>query len=126
MDFRIQAVIHFMNENLNRALSLEELAKAINLSPSRLSHLFKTETGLSPVQYWKSLRLHEAAKLLTQTFLRVQEITQQVGIQDESHFYRDFKKAFGLTPLQFRTRYQNNDLLQPESDEANSATKQQD
>jgi AraC family transcriptional regulator of arabinose operon len=125
MDFRIQIVIQFMQENLSHALSLEKLATAVNLSPSRLSHIFKAETGLSPAQYWKSLRLREAANLLTNSFLRVQEITQRVGIQDESHFHRDFKKTFGLTPLQFRARHH---LTSPRlvAVKAISATKQQD
>jgi AraC family transcriptional regulator of arabinose operon len=125
MDFRIEAVIRFMEENLSRELSLEDLADTVNLSPSRLSHVFKAETGLSPAQYMKALRLREATNLLVNTFLRVQEITQQVGIQDESHFHRDFKKSFGLTPLQFRARHQPARQVRPIC-AAISAPKQQE
>ncbi len=124
MDSRIQTVIQFMEANLSRVLSLDELADAVNLSPSRLSHVFKAETGLSPAQYWKTRRLRQAAKLLAHTFLRVQEITQAVGIHDESHFHRDFKKTYGLTPLQFRARHHQ--ANQRRMGAAASATKQQD
>lgn len=86
------------------------MAASVNLSPSRFQHLFKLETGISPASYLKALRIEEARRLLETTFLTNQEIIARVGIRDESHFARDFKKAHALSPGQYRARHhsQNN------------------
>jgi transcriptional regulator GlxA family with amidase domain len=94
-----------MTTDLGRELSPGELAQSINLSASRLRHLFKDETGASLAQYLKTQRMRKAKQLLETTFLNVQEIMLQVGIKDKSHFVKDFKKANGLAPLQYRTQY---------------------
>lgn len=102
MDQRVQRVILIINENLTREPSLGELAQAINLSSSRMCHLFKTETGVSPKQYIKMVRIQRAKELLLTSFLSVKEIARMVGARDESHFVRDFKKECGFTPTQYR------------------------
>lgn len=98
-------MVELMRGDLGRALSLEALAHAVNLSPSRLHNVFKNETGVSPARYLKTLRLERAKELLAESFLSVKEIRVCVGIGDESHFVRDFRKAYGLTPTQYRARH---------------------
>lgn len=105
MNPKIQAVVEFMEANLNRELSLNELAQSANVSRSHLCHLFKTQTGVTPGQYLKSLRMQKARELLETTLLSLKQITAEVGLKDESHFMRDFKKAYGLTPSQYRANH---------------------
>jgi two-component system response regulator YesN len=91
-----------MEENYQRDLSLEKLAQSVNLSIWHFGHLFKTETGKSPVQYLKTLRLAQAQKLLETTFLSIKEVMTKVGMRDQTHFAKDFKRAYGLTPTRYR------------------------
>ena len=104
MDRRVQKVIELIKDNPERELSMDEMAMFVNLSPSRLRFMFKSETGRTPAQYIKSLRIEQAKELLETTFLNVKEITDRVGVKDRSHFTRDFKKAYGLSPTQYRAR----------------------
>ncbi len=94
-----------MEGSLHRDLSLEEMAQAVNLSDSRLRHIFKAETGLSFAQYRKSLRMRRAKELIDTTFLSMKQIRSRVGAGDRSHFARDFKKINGLTPADYRRRH---------------------
>ena len=102
MDLRVQRVITLMEHGLDRHLSAADLARAVNLSPWRLCHIFKSETNVSPLQYLRSLRMERAKILLETTFLSVKQIMIEVGLSDESHFVRDFKSAYGVSPARFR------------------------
>ncbi len=101
-DHRVKMVIRFIEENGDRQLSLNEIARSINVSPWHLCRLFRTGTGTSVNQYLLNLRMEKAKELLATTCLRVKEIMNQVGIRDESHFARTFKKLFGVSPSQYR------------------------
>lgn len=105
MEPRIYRAILLMTYDLDREIPLDELARTVNLSTSRLRHLFKDETGLSPAQYMKSQRLFRAKLLLETTFLNLKEIMHKSGLRDRSHFTRDFRKAYGLPPLQYRKQH---------------------
>jgi transcriptional regulator GlxA family with amidase domain len=78
-----------------------------NLPPSKdpLCRVFRSKTGMSPVQYLKCLRMEKARYLLQSSSLTVREISSRVGIPDDSHFVRDFKKAYGATPTTYRTKF---------------------
>lgn len=102
MDQRVRQAIDLLSEDLSRPFNFDALAASVNLSPSRLRHLFKSEIGLTPAQYLKRLRLEGARKLLEESFLRLKEVMPRVGVSDESHFVRDFKKAHGLPPIKYR------------------------
>ena len=105
MSPKVEAIIKLMRANLCRDLPLKELAARVKLSPSYLCFLFKRQTGQSPSRYLKDLRMQQARELLETTLLTVKEITAKVGLKDESHFMRDFKRVYGLTPSQYRTHY---------------------
>jgi AraC-like DNA-binding protein len=102
MDRRVQLVISIMKEDLSRELPIDDIATCVNISPSRLRYLFKVETGQSPNQYLKFLRMQRAKQLVEDTFLNVKQIMCELGINDESHFVRDFKRTYGMTITQYR------------------------
>ncbi len=102
MDRRIQIVSSVLETDSRRAWDIEALAQMMNLSASRLRHLFTAEIGQTPAQYLKAVRMREAEMLLRTTLLSVKEIMNRVGISTESHFAHDFKKAHGLAPSKYR------------------------
>ena len=105
MNPKIEAALNFMKDNLDRNLSISDLACSVRLSRSRLCFLFKTEVGMSPLQYLKSLRMRKACELLETSLLSVKEIRARVGYNDDSHFLREFKKAKDLTPSGYRAQH---------------------
>jgi transcriptional regulator GlxA family with amidase domain len=98
----VQAAMLYIEEHCSAVLSLDNVAKSLNLSGSRLRHLFKDDIGLPPTKYLKRLRMQRAKDLLTSTFLSVKEINTKVGGTDLSHFVRNFKTAYGMSPLRYR------------------------
>jgi AraC-like DNA-binding protein len=102
MDRRVQRAVAFIEDNLYRDINPNEIAQSVNLSYSRLRHVFNREFGTAPMHYLKMLRMQEAKVLLETTFLTVKEIVAKVGLKDESHFVRDFKIINGCTPAQYR------------------------
>jgi two-component system response regulator YesN len=87
---------------MSAAPTLEELGRQVNLSASRLRHIFKQQTGKTPAQYLKDLRLRQAELLLRTTFLSVKQITSRVGLTTGSHFVREFKRVHGMAPTAYR------------------------
>ncbi len=102
MDVRVQFVIDFMKQNLEKDFVLSQIASLINLSESRLRHLFTTETGISPTTYVRKLRLAAAKDLLRSRLLSIDQIAMKVGWRDRSHFERRFKEFYGITPAHYR------------------------
>src|SRR5258708_39247368 len=98
MDPRVTATINTMRESIVHQLSIDNLSRRVNISPSRLRQLFERETGRSPMRYLHDLRMQQAEHLLTSTFLSITEITVLVRARSVSHFVRDFKKKFTVTP----------------------------
>jgi len=82
--------------------TLSDVAVDVNLSSSRFRHLFKKELNVSPNRYLKTSRFKQAKILVEGSFLRIKEIAALVGVNDVSHFVRDYKAYYGLTPSQAR------------------------
>ena len=104
MDARVATVIELMHQLLAEDLSVRSLSGTVNLSPSRLRQLFNKETGRSPAEFLRSLRLERAEHLLRTTFLSIKEVASLSGANDVSHFVRAFKKRYALTPTHFRAQ----------------------
>lgn len=102
MDHRIRKVISTLSSDAGFDFSATDTAAQVNLSVSRFRHLFKSETGMSLVQYVKTLKLKKAKELLETTPLSIKQIMAEVGIRDKSNFCRDFKKTYGLSPIKYR------------------------
>ena len=98
VDKRVEKIIEMMREDVRGELSLTEFAQSVNLSVWRLCHIFKSDVGMPPIRYLRLLRMERAKGLLESSFLSVKEIAFQVGLNDESHFVRDFKSTYGFSP----------------------------
>ena len=97
-----------MREDVRGELSLAEFAQAVNLSVWRLCHIFKSDVGMPPMRYLRLLRMERAKYLLESSFLSVKEIAYRVGLNDESHFVRDFKSTYGSSPALYRSHFRRN------------------
>lgn len=125
MDPRIQKALILMENNLHKKQSFKQTAQSVNLSLWHLHHLFKEEMEISPAKYLKHIRMQRASHLLETGFLTVKEIMLKVGAQDESHFIRDFKKMYGVTPVRYRALFLAGKLTEDEqsTEVAKSANK---
>lgn len=103
MDRRIQIAIALMESNLNRRLTLAQMARTAGLSASRFRHKFKAEIGVTPTIYLQNIRLEMAKTLLSTNSLSVKEVKNAIGIQSDSYFTHQIKKAYGQTPSRLKT-----------------------
>lgn len=106
-DVRVRRVLHLFRQRLDRPFRVAEAADCISLSRSRLAHLFRRETDSSPARMLKRMRMLTARQMLLETDLRVKEVAARVGLNDVSHFVRDFESTFGLSPARYRKMAQS-------------------
>lgn len=104
MDGRIYFLIEHLRSDLTKPWTVGQMAALAELSVPRFQQLFKTETGQSPMSFLKDLRLERARRYLEEGFSQVKQIGNLTGLRNESHFSRDFKIKFGVTPTQYRLR----------------------
>lgn len=109
MDWRIQKVNRYLQEGieLEHRSAITELADSVNLSVSRLRHLFKAETGMGLKKCLIESRLENARELLEGSSLSVKEIAGRMGYANVSNFVRDFKRRHRRTPTDHRKQYLN-------------------
>jgi len=119
LDKRVEKIIQMMRDDVRGELSLTEFAQSVNLSVWRLCHIFKSDVGMPPIRYLRLLRMERAKVLLESSFLSVKEIAFQVGLNDESHFVRDFKSTYGYSPALYRSRFRSNGAEEQHKGNAN-------
>ncbi|MDQ7732516.1 AraC family transcriptional regulator [Halomonas sp. SpR1] len=95
---RIARVIYTLKENFTQPLRIRELAAAANMSESTLYHSFREVTRMSPLQFQKKLRLHEARRLMLAEGLEAATASYRVGYESPSHFSREYSRMFGAPP----------------------------
>lgn len=97
----IQAV-RYIEANYNKDLNMAVVSNHVSMNYSLFSYEFKQYTGTNFVSYVKKLRIEEAKKLLTDTDLRINEISIKVGYENEKHFMKTFKSVCGVSPSEYR------------------------
>jgi AraC-like DNA-binding protein len=97
-------VIHYMQENLEKNLSLNQLAAYFKYSPSHFSMLFLKETGASPINYFIRLKIQKACQYVALTNLKLSEIATRLGFEEPAYFTRIFTKIMGVSPSAYRKK----------------------
>lgn len=104
LDERVRVAMDYLATHVHEPFRLDVLARHCGLSESRLSHLFKEETGETPQRYSEELRLGQAEQLLAHSSLRVHEIAAETGFADPFYFAKRFRKFSGRSPSEHRDR----------------------
>jgi transcriptional regulator GlxA family with amidase domain len=106
VDPRTVIVLLELERRVAEPLTVAQLAGSVNLSASRLAHLFRKDVGTGPMRHLQILRMECAATLLARTSLMVSDVMMHVGYTDPSHFRRDFRRHHGLPPREWRRAHQ--------------------
>ncbi|EKM0372990.1 GlxA family transcriptional regulator [Cronobacter turicensis] len=99
---RIQSALEYARKNLSRALTVDELADMVHLSPRQFSRLFREETGKSPAKAIEGLRLEAARLMIEQSRLSMDAIAREAGFRDRRHMREVFVRGFGVPPQALR------------------------
>ncbi|WP_274649155.1 response regulator transcription factor [Paenibacillus humicola] len=103
----IAKVQQFVEANLHQDLNREAIAEHVYLNPAYLSRLFRKETGKSLTDYLVELRMQRSMRELKETNIKISDISISVGYGNFSHFSKQFKRTTGLTPQEYRKKYQD-------------------
>lgn len=99
---KMQEAVSYIRQNYSSDLNMAVVSNHVSMNYSLFSYAFKQYTGQNFVNYLKELRMEEAKRLLSETQLRVVEISQQVGYENEKHFMKIFKSVCGVSPTEYR------------------------
>lgn len=97
-------VLQYMKSNLNRDLSLDELAQQVHLNKNYLVRLFKENYGQTPIKMLIDMRMEHGCDLITNTDMPIAEIAATCGYSTAAYFIAEYKKHFGTTPLRQRKK----------------------
>lgn len=101
----IRKITEYLDHHYTEPLTLKSISKAMHISETYLSHLYKRETGLSPIQYVIHCRIGEAQSLLMETNMPIHEIEEQLGFGSSCHLTTMFKKYVGISPREYRKHF---------------------
>jgi AraC family transcriptional regulator of adaptative response / methylphosphotriester-DNA alkyltransferase methyltransferase len=100
-------VMEIIECRFHESLTLNALADELNMSPYHLQRTFKRFTGVSPAAELQRVRLQRAKERLETTDVPIRDIARRVGYQSASHFSATFRKAFGVSPNDYRSALKN-------------------
>jgi len=122
---RINKTFDYIDSNLDKPLTLEELASVASFSRFHFSRIFHSIVGETPFQFIQRVRIEKAAMLLlTNRKMNISDIATKCGFSDLSVFSRNFKSCFGVSPTSYRVNNpQNSNLSQTESKSSQSEAK---
>ena len=101
----------YIEENLGEKISFEELASKLAVSRRNFDRRFIKATGNTPVEYLQRVKIEVAKKALERGRKSIYEVMSEVGYADDKAFREVFKKITGLSPLDYRAKYNNEAIL---------------
>lgn len=107
-------VIHYMQENIEHTLTLEQVAAYFKYSPSHFSMLFQKDTGVSPINFFIRLKIQKACQYIELTSLKLNEIATKLGFEEPAYFSRIFTKIMGMTPSAYRQKESEHSTIHSE------------
>ncbi len=102
----LQPLSNFIHKNLNRQISIREIADCVHLSPSRLRAKFRNAIGISLGEFTRRTRIHRACGLLHSTDLNMTQVAEECGFNSVFSFSRTFRSVTGKAPTKFREEMQ--------------------
>lgn len=106
----INSTVQFMKENSEGNLSLLQIADHVGISVSHFSFIFKSKTGVSPVNYYNTIKIQKGCEYLKFTDIMIKEIAFKLGILDAHYFSRLFAKTIGMSPNEYRKKHKLSDI----------------
>lgn len=103
---KMQVAITYIRENYNQDFNMAVVSNEVSMNYSLFSLAFKEYTGTNFVNYLKELRMEKAKEYLQHSELRIGEISQNVGYENEKHFMKIFKVRYGISPTEYRKSVQ--------------------
>ena len=103
----VSEAIEYMHANIDRAISLDDVAQATNRSPSHIVRVFRAELGVPPHRYLIALRVEKARRLLEKTSMPIAEIAYECGFAHQEHLTRLFRRLCDATPAAYRRSKRN-------------------
>ena len=100
----VDAAIHYMKENIENHIRMQEVVKYVGYSTTQFTTLFKRQTGYSPLSFFNRLKVEHACHLLRTTDMKINTICYKVGIEDSLYFSRLFSKVMGMSPTKYREK----------------------
>jgi transcriptional regulator GlxA family with amidase domain len=110
-------VAQLMEENIEKPLSLEKIAKATGLSRRQIERLFKRDLKCVPKRYYLEIRLRRARELLLQTAMPIMDITAACGFQSPPHFSKCYRHQFGYPPSAERKQQAGGEIARAREEE---------
>lgn len=105
---KMKQAVEYIEAHYNEDLNMAVVSNQISMNYSLFSYSFKQYTGSNFVNFIKDIRMREAKRLLAETDLRVNEISQEIGYENEKHFMKIFKASCGVSPSEYRKNMQQN------------------
>ena len=99
------SALYYLEHSYARAVTVQNMATELDVSPNHLISLFKKEVGITPLAYLNRIRMQHAAHSLAHSRAPIHEIAESVGIMDANYFVKRFKAEFQDTPSQYRAKY---------------------
>ncbi len=98
----VDYALHYMSENIEKHLTIQQLSDYIGYSSSHVATVFKRQVGHAPLTYFNLLKIQRACHLLDTTSMRINQISLKLGIEDTYYFSRLFSKIMGVSPREYR------------------------
>ncbi len=111
---QLAKILQFMQKNLHRKISLQEIAIQGNMSVRSVSRLFQLVLKTSPMQYFMNLRMEAATKMLLTSGQPIGHIAFEYGFSDSNHFTSAFHRYWGMSPREYQKVFQKKSDIEPE------------